>query len=114
MSATFQSLLAVGLGQPFPLSVVYVAFIYVIAIIAILWAGLCIYLAIIGSLSLRRLLRGLFLISVVVVPSLSSGIFLKGLSLSPLASYVMLWFPLLFALWLSIRAQRYESRDSQS
>lgn len=58
MSATFQSLLAVGLGQPFPLSVVYVAFIYVIAIIAILWAGLCIYLAIIGSLSLRRLLRG--------------------------------------------------------
>jgi hypothetical protein len=38
--------LAAGLAQPFPLSVVYVTFIYVVAITAILWAGLCIYLAI--------------------------------------------------------------------
>ena len=35
-----------GLAQPFPLSVVYVTFIYVVVITAILWAGPCIYLAI--------------------------------------------------------------------
>ena len=35
-----------GLVQPFPLSVVYVTFIYVVLIAAILWAGPCIYLAI--------------------------------------------------------------------
>ena len=114
MSVAFQSLLAIGLGQPFPLSVVYVAFIYVVAITAVLWAGLCLYLAITGSLNLRRLLRGLCLILVVVVPSLSSGLFLKGLPLSPLVTYLTLWLPLLFALWLSIRAQRYEPRESLS
>ena len=74
MGATFQSLLAAGLAQPFPPSVVYVTFIYVFAITAILWAGLCIYLAITASLNLRRLLRGLCPIAIVVVPSLSSGI----------------------------------------
>ena len=95
MGAAFQSLLAAGLAQPFPLSVVYVTFIYVVAITAILWTGLCIYLAITGSLNLRRLLRGLCLIAIVVVPSLSSGIFLKGLPLSPLAAYLILWLPLL-------------------
>ena len=108
MSAAFQSLFAIGLSQPFPLSVAYVTFIYVVAITTILWVGLCIYLAITDSLDLRRLFRGLCLIAVVVVPSLSSGIFLKGLSLSPLAEYLILWLPLCFALWLSIRAQRYE------
>jgi hypothetical protein len=114
MSAAFQSLLAIGLGQPFPLSVVYVAFIYVVAITAILWVGLCLYLAITGSLNLRRLLRGLCLILVVVVPSLSSGLFLKGLRLSPLVTYLTFWLPSLFALWLSIRAQRYDPRKSLS
>jgi len=114
MSAAFQSLLAIGIGQPFPMSVMYVTFIYVIAVTAILWAGLCIYLAITGSLSLRRLWRGLSLTSIVVVPSVSSGIFLKGLRLSPVAAYLVVWLPLLFALWLSIRAQRYGERGSLS
>lgn len=114
MSAAFQSLLALGIGQPFPLSLVYVAFIYVVAITAILFAGLCLFFAITGSLNVRRLLRGLCLILIVVVPSLSSEIFLKGLPLSPLVRYLTLWSPLLFALWLSIRAQRYEPRKSIS
>ena len=111
MSATFQSLLALGLGQPHPLSLVYVAFLHVVAITAILFAGLCLFLAITGSLNLRRLLRGLCLILIVVVPSLS-GIFFNGLPLSPLVRYLTLWSPLLFALWLSMRAQRYEPRKS--
>jgi len=114
MSAAFQSVLAIGLSQPFPLSVVYVTFIYAVAITTILCVGLCIYLAITGSLNLRRLFRGLFLIATVVLPSLSSGIFLKGLSLSPPAAYLISWLPLLFALWLSIRAQRYDPRQSLS
>jgi hypothetical protein len=114
MSAAFQSVLALGLELPYPLSLVYVAFIYVVAITAILCAGLCLFLAITGSLNLRRVLRGLCLILIVVVPSLSSGIFLKGLPLSPLVSYLTLWAPLLFALWLSMRAQRYEPTESLS
>jgi hypothetical protein len=114
MSVPFQSLLALGLGEPFPLSVGYAAFIYVVAITAILWAGLCLYLAITGSLNLRRLLRGLCLILIVVVPALISGIFLKGLRVSPLVGYLTSWLPLLFALWLSMRAQRYEERESMS
>ncbi|HEV2402503.1 MAG TPA: hypothetical protein VGS27_36575 [Candidatus Sulfotelmatobacter sp.] len=110
MSAAFQSLLALGLTKPFPLSVIYVAFVYVAAITAILFAGLFLYVAITGTLHFRRLLRGLCLILIVVVPSLSSGIFVKGLPLSPLAAYLILWLPLLFALWLSMRAQRYKSK----
>ncbi len=70
MSAAFQSLLALGLGKPFPLSVIYVAFIYAIAITAILCAGLCFYLAMTGNLNLRRLRRGALLILIAVVPSL--------------------------------------------
>jgi len=114
MSVAFQSLLALGLGKPFPLSVVYAAFIYVAAITAILWAGLCLYLAITGSLNLRRLLRGLGLILIVVVPSLIIGIFLKGLRVASLVGYLGVWLPLLFALWLSIRAQCYDQIESLS
>ncbi|HEV2395429.1 MAG TPA: hypothetical protein VGS27_00625 [Candidatus Sulfotelmatobacter sp.] len=114
MSAAFQSLLAIGIREPFPLSVVYVTFVYVVAITTILWVGLCIYLAIADSLNLRRLFRGLCLIAIVVLPSISSGIFLKRLSFSPLAEYLILWLPLCFALWLSIRLQRYEPRESLS
>ena len=80
MSAAFQSLLALGLKLPYPLSLVYVAFIFVVAVTAILCAGLCLFLAITGSLNFKRLRRGLCLILIVVVPSLSSGIFLKGLA----------------------------------
>jgi len=112
MSVAFQSLLAFGLGEPFPLSLIYATFIYVVAITGILWAGLCLYLAITGTLNLRRLLRGLCLLLIVVVPSLISGIFLKGLRVSPLVGYLSLWLPLTFALWLSMRAQRYEQRES--
>jgi hypothetical protein len=100
--------------QPFPLSLISAAFIYVVAITANLWAGLCLYLAITGSLNLRRLLRGLGLILIVAVPTLISGLFLKGLPPSPLVAYLTLWLPLLFALWLSMRAQRYEPRESLS
>lgn len=114
MSVAFQSLLALGLGKPFPLSVIYVAFIYVIAITAILCAGLCLYLAMTGNLNLRRLRRGAWLILIVVVPSLISGMFLNRIPLSPAVTYLAVWMPLVFALWMSIRAQRYESSESLS
>jgi len=102
MSPRFHGFLALELGQPFPLSVIWVAFVYVIAMTAILWAGLCVYLAITGSLNLRRVMRGLWLILVVVVPTLISGIFLGGLPHTPLVTYLTLWLPLLFALWFSM------------
>lgn len=114
MSAAFQSLLALGLGLPYPLSLVYVAFLYVVAITAILCAGLCLFLVITGSLNLRRLLRGLCLILMVVVLSSAAELILNGVPLSPLVRYLTLWLPLLFALWLSMRAQRYEARESPS
>jgi hypothetical protein len=114
MSPRLHGFLALGLGQPFPLSMIWVAFVYVIAITAILWVGLCVYLAITGSLNLRRLMRGLWLILIVVVPTLISGLFLNGLPHSPLVIYLTLWLPLLFALWLSIRAQRYDPKESVS
>jgi hypothetical protein len=114
MSPRFHGLLALGLGQPFPLSVIWVEFVYVIAITAILWVGLCFYLAITGSLNLRRLMRGLWLILVVVVPTLIGGIFLSGLRHTPSVIYLTLWLPLIFALWLSMRAQCYEQRESVS
>lgn len=114
MSAGFQSLLALGLGQSFPLSLIWPAFIYAVAITADLWVGLWVYLAITGSINLQRLIRGLWLILVVVVPTLISGIFLNGLPHSPLVTHLTLWLPLLFALWLSLRAQRYEPRESLS
>jgi hypothetical protein len=50
----------------------------------------------------------------VVVPSHSGGIFLQGLRLSHCVAYLTWWSPLLFALWLSMRAQRYEARESLS
>jgi hypothetical protein len=56
-------------------------------------------------------MRGLWQISVAVVPTLISGMFLGGLPHTPLVIYLTLWLPLLFALWLSIRAQRYESKE---
>jgi hypothetical protein len=112
MSARFQSLLALGVGQHFPLSVVWVAFVYVVAVTAILWAGVC--LAITGSLSLQRLLCGLWLILIVVVPCQSAEFFLTGIQLPPLVTYLTLWLPLLFALWLFMRAQRYDPKESVS
>jgi hypothetical protein len=112
MSARFQSLLALGVGEPFPVSVIYMSVIYIAAITAILWAGLCIYLAITGGFDLRRLLRGLWVILIVAVPSLVTGIFLKGLPLPPSVAYPTLWLPLLFALWLSMGMQRRQLMEA--
>lgn len=112
MSTRFQSLLALEVGKPFPLSVIWVMVIYVAALTAILWAGLCLYLVITRRLNLRRLVRGLWLILIVVVPSLVAGIFLKGLSLSPPLTYLIQWLPLLLALWLSMRAERRDAAES--
>jgi hypothetical protein len=102
MNVRFQSLLRLGIGLNFPLSLIYVSVIYVATVAVILWAGLAIYLAVTGGFSFRRLFRGLSVILLVVVPSLVAGMFLKGLLLPPVVKYMTLWLPLFLALWLSI------------
>ena len=105
MNVRFQAVLRLGIGLDFPVSLIYVSAIYIAAVAVILWAGLGIYLAITGSLRLRRFLRGLLVILLVVVPSQVAGMFLKGLPIPPVAT---IWLPLFFALWLSMWVERPE------
>jgi hypothetical protein len=102
MNVRFQSVVKLGVWLPFPMSLIYVSAIYVIAIAVILWTGLGIYLAFAGGLSSRRLLRGLLMILIVIAPSLLAEFFLGGLRLPPLLKYMATWLPLFFALWLAI------------
>jgi hypothetical protein len=102
MNVHFQSLLRLGIGLDFPASLIYVSVIYIAAIAMILWAGLGIYLTIVGGFRLRGFLCGRLVILLVVVPSLTAGIFLKGLQLPPSVVYMTIWLPLFLALWLSI------------
>jgi len=67
-----------------------------------------------GQLESQKTPTGLGLILIVVVPSLIIGIFLKGLRVASLVGYLGVWLPLLFALWLSIRAQCYDQIESLS
>ena len=105
MNVRFQSLLGLGIGLNFPASLLYVSLIYIAAVAVILWTGLGIYLAITGGFRLRRLLRGLLVILLVVVPSQVAGIFLNGLPIPPVATT---WLPLFLALWLSMWVGRPE------
>jgi hypothetical protein len=105
MNVRFQSLLGLGIGLNFPASLLYVSLIYIAAVAVILWTGLGIYLAITGGFKLRRLLRGLLVILLVVVPSQVAGIFLNGLPIPPVATT---WLPLFLALWLSMWVGRPE------
>jgi hypothetical protein len=102
MNVHFQAILRWGIGLTFPVSLIYVTFIYIAAIAVILWAGLAIYLAVTGGFSLRRLFRGLLVIVLLTVPFPVAGIFLNGLLLPPVVRYMTLWLPLFLALWLSI------------
>ena len=102
MSVRLQSLLGLGGELRFPISLMYVAAIYIFAVSLILWTGLGIYLAITGGLKPRRLLRGLSVILLVVVPTQVAGIFLKGLPLPSVVEYMTLWLPLFLGLWLSM------------
>lgn len=102
MNVRFQALLRLGIGLDFPASLIYVSMVYIAAIATILWTGLCIYLTIAGGFRLRGLLRGLLVIWLVVVPSITAGIFLKGLPLPHAVVYMTTWLPMFLALWLSI------------
>jgi len=102
MNVCFQALLRLGIGLGFPASLIYVPVIYIATIATILWIGLGIYLTIAGGFRLRGLLRGLLVIWLVIVPSLTAGIFLNGLPLPHAVVYITTWLPLFLALWLSI------------
>jgi hypothetical protein len=102
MNLRFQSVLGMGIGLHFPASLIYVSMVYAVAIVAIVLAGLGIYLVMTGDFKFRGLLRGLLAILVVTVPSLIAGVFLKGLTVPPIVTYVTVWLPVCLALWLSI------------
>jgi hypothetical protein len=106
MNVRFQALLGLGAGLDFPASLIYVSAIYTASIATILWLGLVIYLTMTGGLRIQGLLRELLVILLVVIPSLTTGIFLTGLLLSPVAAYLTTWLPLFFASWLSMRVAR--------
>jgi MFS family permease len=115
MNVGFQALLGLGAGLDFPASLIYVSAIYTASITTILWVGLGIYLTMTGGLRVQGLLRGLLVILLVVSPSLTTGIFLTGLLLSPVVAYMTTWLPLFFASWLSMRvARRSVSVDVES
>jgi hypothetical protein len=111
MNVRFQALLGLGARLNFPASLVYVSAIYTASIATILWVGLGIYLTMTGGLRVQGLLRGLLVILLVVIPSLTAGIFLTGLLLSPVVAYMTTWLPLFFASWLSLRVARPNRRS---
>jgi hypothetical protein len=114
MNPRFQSVLGLGIGLHFPASLIYVSTVYAVAIVGIVLAGLGIYLAMTGDINLRGLLRGLLAILVVTVPSLVAGVFLKGLRVPRVVTYMTVWLPVYLALWLSIRVGRPDHRQVRS
>jgi ABC-type phosphate transport system permease subunit len=115
MNPRFQSVLGFGIRLQFPASLIYVSTVYAVAIVAIVSAGLGIYLAMRGDFKLSGFLRGLIVNLIVTVPSLVAGLFLNGRALPATVMYKARWLPVCLALWLSIRVGRptppYKQQD---
>src|SRR4051812_2475491 len=58
MSAPLQALIGAGVSFPFPLSMLYIGFVYLVAMATISIVGLSIYLALVKAFRVRTLFLG--------------------------------------------------------
>jgi hypothetical protein len=109
-SPQLQLLLGWGVAHNWPESLIYATTIYIVALAGIVWVGLGLYLAVVRSFDLRRLVRGLLVSLFIVFIAHVSGIFLSGAHPSRLVDHLVAWLPLFLALLLSMWTARPAGR----
>lgn len=77
--------------------------IYFAVLILILWIGLAIYLLAIRSFKFRHLARGLLIMFLVLFGVMGIESFVRAAQLSPLAEYMLRWFPMFASLYAGCR-----------
>lgn len=77
--------------------------VYFAVLTLILWIGLVVYLLAIRNFKLHHLARGLFVMPLVLFGVLGIESFIRTGQLSPLAEYVLRWFPMFASVYAGCR-----------
>jgi len=97
----------VGWGTRFewPYSIVYVLLVYLISFVVIVWAGVAVYLSVLGRLKSQCLIRAFWMSLLTVGIVQAIGIWFAGRNLSPITRWLF-WLPYLAALLLCMEIAR--------
>ncbi len=96
-----QLIISLGLGLTWPLSLIYVSVVYLLAITILVWAGFVLFLLLTGTFRWRNFARGAIVSYVVLIPAYVCGMLLAGRLLTPYIWWSCLWVALALALWLA-------------
>lgn len=96
-----QSIINLGMGLTWPLSLVYVSVVYLLVITTLVWAGFVLFLLLTGTFRWRSFALGAIASSVVLIPAYVGGMLLAGRLLTPYIWWSSLWVALVLALWLA-------------
>ena len=100
-SHALQSIINLGMGLTWPLSLVYVSVVYLLVITTLVWAGFVLFLLFTGTFRWRSFALGAIASSVVLIPAYAGGMLLAGRLLTPYIWWSCLWVALVLALWLA-------------
>jgi glucan phosphoethanolaminetransferase (alkaline phosphatase superfamily) len=100
-SYALQTIINLGVGLTWPLSLVYVSVVYLLVITALVWVGFVLFLLFSGTFRWRRFALGAIASCGVLIPAYAGGMLLAGRLLTPYIWWSCLWVALVLALWLA-------------
>ena len=106
MSPQLGAFLDWGVRHPWPESLIYVVVIYIATVVALLWMGFGLYVAMAGNFNVRYVIRGLLVGFVTIVVSQLTGLFFAGHHRQTAPWYLVTWLPFFVALTLSLWTAR--------
>ena len=101
LSHALQSIINLGMGLTWPMSLVYASVVYWLVIATLVWLGFVLFLLFTGTFRWRSFALGATASAVVLIPAYVGGILLAGRLLTPYIWWSCLWVALVLALWLA-------------
>src|SRR5512142_1639566 len=102
-SAPLQSLTAAGAHYDFVVALLISATVYLIAIVAVLWIGVAVYLSAVRQFHVKNLLRGFVALCFVLLVAQGILAFARVAQVSHAADYVLTWLPMYLALFCALK-----------
>ena len=112
-SPQFERIVGWGIGFAWPYSTVYVLFVYLIFFVALVWAGVAVYLLVLARFKPQYLIRALWmsLLTVGIVQAIDL-IWFAGRDLSPITRWLSSWLPYVTALVLCMEVARRSTSNT--
>ncbi len=113
-SHALQSVINLGMGLTWPISLVYASVVYLLVIATLVWAGFVLFLLLTGTFRWRRFALGAVASCVVLIPAYVGGMLLAGRLLTPYIWWSSLWVALVLALWLTSESPQVLKNRTES